>query len=157
MPRLAIALSPVALSALVLVSCSPPDSQRPSPEATREMPAASVEPILAGDADRGQTVFARCRSCHTVAEGRNGVGPSLFGVVGRQAGAVSDFRYSPANRQSDVIWSAETLDAYLENPRQYMPGTYMSFAGLRQPQDRADVIAYLETQPERSSAPITNP
>ncbi len=99
---------------------------------------------LAGDAANGQRVFAQCRSCHAVQEGRNLVGPSLYGVVGRMAGTVEGFRYSNANKESGVVWTEQNLFEYLENPRAYIPGTTMAFPGLRKEQDRADVIAYLK-------------
>ncbi|NBU27568.1 MAG: cytochrome c family protein, partial [Caulobacteraceae bacterium] len=78
--------------------------------------------------------------------GVNKVGPSLHGVVGRTAGSIAGFRYSAANKGSGVKWSEDVLFTYLENPRKFMPGTNMSFVGLRDPQKRADVIAYLKSQ-----------
>jgi cytochrome c len=101
---------------------------------------------LTGDAAAGQRVFRQCQTCHSVKPGENKVGPSLHGIVGRQAGTIPGFRYSPANKNSGATWNEETLFAYLEDPRKFMPGTYMSFVGLKQPQQRADVIAYLKTQ-----------
>ncbi|MFN7056780.1 c-type cytochrome [Hyphomonas sp.] len=97
-----------------------------------------------GDATRGRRVFAQCMTCHAVQEGRNGTGPSLYNIVGRESGTVPGFRYSQANLNSDVIWTEENLFDYLENPSRYIPGTIMVFPGLRNPQDRADVIAYLK-------------
>ena len=119
----------------------------PSP-ATASAAAGGGEVLLAGltgDATRGQKVFAQCRTCHVLDAGVNKVGPSLNGIVGRKAGTVPNFRYSPANQNGGIVWTEEVLFAYLENPRKYMPGTYMSFVGLKQPQQRADVIAYLKT------------
>ncbi len=100
---------------------------------------------LTGDASAGETVFAQCRTCHLVEEGRNGVGPSLYGVVGREAGSIEGFNYSDANANSGVTWTPEVLFEYLEAPREFMPGTRMAFPGLSDPQDRADVIAYLDS------------
>jgi len=100
---------------------------------------------LTGDPARGQRVFAQCRTCHVVQPGVNRVGPSLHGIVGRQAGTVPNFRYSPANKNSGITWTEPVLFEYLENPRQYIPGTYMAYPGLRDPQQRADVIAYLKS------------
>ena len=74
----------------------------------------------------------------------NRVGPSLHGVIGREAGAVEGFRYSNANANSHLVWSEEVLFEYLENPREYLPGTTMSFAGLKVAQQRADVVAYIK-------------
>lgn len=102
------------------------------------------EPYVSANVDNGGRIFRRCQACHTVEEGgRNMVGPNLHGVFGREAGHKDDFRYSPAMSESEVVWSAETLDAYLTNPREYMPGNRMSFAGLRAEQDRHDLIAWL--------------
>ncbi len=101
---------------------------------------------LTGNATAGERVFVQCKTCHAIEEGVNKVGPSLHGIIGRQAGSVPNFRYSTANKNSGITWSEDILFAYLENPRQYIPGTYMSFVGLKQPQQRADVIAYLKTQ-----------
>jgi cytochrome c len=99
---------------------------------------------LKGNAAAGGKVFAQCKACHVTDKGVNRVGPSLHGIVGRKAGTVPGFNYSAANRSSGVSWTEETLYTYLENPRKFMPGTKMAFAGLRQPQQRADVIAYLK-------------
>lgn len=99
---------------------------------------------LAGDAEQGRRVFARCRSCHVLEEGVNRVGPSLYGIFGRETGSVDGFRYSEANANADITWTAETMFEYLENPREYIPGTIMAFPGLRDEQDRADVIAYMK-------------
>jgi cytochrome c len=101
---------------------------------------------LTGDAAAGQRIFGQCRTCHVVEPGVNRVGPSLHGVVGRTAGTVPGYTYSAANLASDAVWDEATLFTYLENPRGFMPGTKMAFVGLRDPQQRADVIAYLKTQ-----------
>lgn len=103
---------------------------------------------LTGDAAKGRRVFAKCMACHTVQEGQNRVGPSLYGVVGREAGTVAGFNYSDANANSGITWTEETLFAYLENPQEYIPGTRMIFPGLPAEQDRADVIAYLKSAAE---------
>lgn len=106
--------------------------------------AATGYAAYTGDATRGRRVFAQCMTCHAVQEGRNNVGPSMYGIVGREAGTVPGFRYSQANLDSDVTWTEENLFEYLENPTRYIPGTIMAFPGLRNPQDRADVIEYLK-------------
>lgn len=104
-------------------------------------------PVQAADAVAGETAFRRlCAACHIVtAEGRRGVGPTVFGVVGRKAGSVEGFRYSNAKRDANLVWTPETLDPYLTNPREFMPGTTMAFAGIRSAEERANVIAYLQT------------
>lgn len=100
-----------------------------------------------GDAERGAGHFRQCASCHTIGEGaRNGIGPHLNGVFGRTAGTVPDASYSSNMiRMGDdgLIWTAETLDAYLENPRALVSKTRMSFRGIKDPQERADIMAYL--------------
>jgi cytochrome c len=109
--------------------------------------AGMPAPVQAADAAAGETAFRRlCAACHIVtAEGRRGVGPTVFGVVGRKAGSVEGFRYSAAKRDATLVWTPEQLDKYLTNPREFMPGTTMAFAGIRSAEERANVIAYLQT------------
>lgn len=121
--------------------------EAPAEEAGSDDAAAGGEFMVAGltgDPEAGRRVFARCRSCHVLDEGVNRVGPSLYGIIGREAGSVEGFRYSEANATSGVTWTEDNLFEYLENPREYIPGTIMAFPGLRDEQDRADVIAYIE-------------
>jgi cytochrome c len=100
----------------------------------------------AADADAGARVFkTQCGTCHAVVAGRNLVGPSLFGVVGRKAGDLPGFRYSAANKGADFVWDEARLDPYLANPKAVIPGTSMLYAGLKNDEQRADVIAYLAT------------
>ena len=105
-------------------------------------------PLPPGDAAKGLKLFkGRAAQCHTIADGApNGVGPNLFGLVGRQSGSIEGFAYSKANSESGVVWTPEVLDVYLENPKKFMPGTKMAFAGLKKAQERADIIAYLTEQ-----------
>ena len=98
-----------------------------------------------GDAAAGKTVFHKCAICHSVVEGQNRIGPSLFGVVGRKAGTEAGYNYSDAMKNSGKTWDAATLDLYLTHPRDVVPGTKMTFAGLPDATDRANVIAYLST------------
>ena len=110
-------------------------------------PAAGVTlASLTGDAAKGEKVFAQCKACHVAEAGKNRVGPSLWAIVGRKSGSVEGFNYSKANKESGVTWSEDVLFTYLEAPQKFMPGTRMAFGGLKQPQDRADVIAYLKTK-----------
>ena len=108
-------------------------------------PAAQAQ-----NAEAGRTVFNQCRACHTIeAGGRNGVGPNLHAVVGRRAGAVEGFRYSAPMRtvaEGGLTWTPENLDRYLTNPKDLVPGGSMAFAGLRNEQQRKDLIAWLATQ-----------
>lgn len=99
---------------------------------------------LTGNAAAGKTVFGKCRQCHVVEPGVNRVGPSLAGIVGRDAGSVDGFNYSKANAESGIVWSEEKLFQYLEDPRGVVVGTKMIFNGLPKAQDRADIIAYLK-------------
>jgi len=106
-----------------------------------------------GDADAGQRVFNQCRACHTIDDGgRNGVGPNLHGVFNRAAGLREGFNYSPNLREqaaAGLTWNDATLTRYLTNPKDVLPQGRMSFPGLRQPQQVADVIAFLQ----RNSTP----
>ncbi len=124
----------------LLAGCSAPPAI--APEAARRARLADYR----GDAGRGATVFATCRTCHSDVAGVNRTGPSLAGVVGRPAGAVPGFHYSPANRASHLRWDEATLFRYLLDPQRVVPGTFMSYGGLADPQARADVIAYLATR-----------
>jgi cytochrome c len=100
----------------------------------------------AGDAAKGKVVFQRCAICHMVAKGGgNGIGPNLFGVVGRKAGTVVGFSYSAAMKNSGIMWSADKLQAYVAHPAQVVPGNRMAFAGVIDPGQRTDVVAYLAT------------
>ena len=94
----------------------------------------------------GREVFqANCAICHTIQPNRSLTGPSLYGVVNRPAGQVPGFHYSEANKHSGLVWDPATLDRYLAAPRQVVPGTLMSFPGLKDASRRAEVIAFLET------------
>lgn len=101
---------------------------------------------MAAEPAEGEKTFRRlCSACHVVEEGKNRLGPSLHRIVGRKAGTVPGFRYSDANQKSEVVWTTEHLDEYLKDPKAYMPGNRMAFAGVKKDEDRANVIAYLET------------
>lgn len=99
---------------------------------------------LSGNLEGGERVFRQCASCHVIEAGVNRVGPSLHAIIGRAAGTVAGFKYSDANKNSGITWTEQELFSYLENPRAKVPGTTMAFVGLRNPQDRANVIAYLK-------------
>lgn len=101
----------------------------------------------AADAAAGDGVFKRaCAACHNpTVEGPRKLGPTLHGLVGRKSGSVEGFRYSKANSEANIVWTVETLDPYLKNPREVVPGTTMAYAGLRNDTDRANLIAYLAT------------
>lgn len=122
---------------------APAETPAPTEAAAPAAPATGYA-AYTGNAAKGKRVFAQCMTCHAVQEGRNNVGPSLYQIVGREAGTVAGFKYSQANLTSGVTWTEDNLFDYLANPQAYIPGTIMAFPGLRNPQDRADVIAYLK-------------
>jgi cytochrome c len=154
----------VALSALV-AACSGGDSDGKEPEkAAVASPTAAPTSVpagppaandvatldgtsfasMTGNAAAGKLVFAQCRSCHVTDVGVNKTGPSLNGIIGRAAGTVAGFNYSPANKNAGITWSKEKLFQFLEKPQRVVPQTKMIFAGLPDAQKRADLIAYLE-------------
>lgn len=98
-----------------------------------------------GDASAGEQVFRKCQACHVVDEEKNRVGPHLVNIIGRQAGAVEDYRYSDAMMESGLVWDEATLDQYLADPKGVVKGTKMAFAGLKDEEDRRNVIAYLKS------------
>jgi cytochrome c len=113
-----------------------------------------LEPLFKNNVDsssdivQGKKVFSTCSGCHSDQAGVQDVGPSLFGVVGRKAGAVAGYQYSPAMKNSSVIWTAENLDKHLSNVKGFIPGNYMADQypiGVPDPKDRAAVISYLES------------
>ena len=115
-------------------------------------PAAAVLALLcalparAGDAASGERLFrVQCGSCHSPQPGRNMMGPSLSGVVGRAYGTAPGYRYPAASRDAVVVWDDETLDKYLTDPKSVLPHGAMPYAGLRDPARRADIVAYLRT------------
>jgi len=104
-------------------------------------PAAMAAP--AGDAARGEALYERCFACHSLETDR--AGPRHCGLLGRRAGSVPGFDYSPAMRASGIVWNAETLDRFLAAPTAVVPGTSMGYAGIASAQERADLIAYLRS------------
>jgi cytochrome c len=100
----------------------------------------------AQSADEGKRVFQqKCSLCHDAAQGKNRLGPSLFAVVGSKAGGVAGYTYSDAVKSSGLSWDAATLDRWLKSPKGVVPGTKMTYAGLSDDKQRADLIAYLAT------------
>jgi len=103
------------------------------------------EPVLAQDAAAGERVFKiQCSACHSAVAGKNLVGPSLHGVVGRTSGQILGFRYSEANKTAKLTFDAATLDRYLADPKGVIPGTTMAYAGVKNEDQRKNLIAYLE-------------
>ena len=103
------------------------------------------ERMAAASVDNGAKVFRKCTACHKVEAGANATGPYLYGVVGRDIDAAQGFAYSGALEAVAEVWTPENLYAFLEDPKGWAPGTTMGFAGLNKSEDRADVIAYLDS------------
>lgn len=124
--------------------------------------AAFAAPALAeGDAVKGEKVFKKCMACHSVVEGApSKVGPNLHGVVGRKTASLEGFKYSPAMvkmGEEGHIWTAEEIDRLVEAPMKTFPGIKMAFPGLKKPEERADVIAYLTTLGSAAAADAAAP
>ncbi len=100
--------------------------------------------LAGGDPEKGEKVFKKCKTCHTVKAGKKKIGPHLEGIFGRKAGSLEGYKYSKAMRESGLTWDEATLDEYLASPRKMIKGTKMTFPGLRKEQQRQDVIAYLK-------------
>jgi cytochrome c len=121
--------------------------------------AAEAQPIAMFLADanvaKGEAQFKKCAACHTVAKGGpNNQGPNLWGIVGAKVAHLPNFAYSDAVKGHGGSWDWDAMGAWLESPRKYIPGNKMSFAGIANPKDRADLIAYLNTQ---SDSPLPIP
>lgn len=151
----ALLLSGIAL--LALGACSKPQPAEGEKEQSTaaveesgeaaETPEAAEAPDyddLKGNAAAGEAAFAQCRACHSLEDGKPGIGPSLYKVVGRPAGSVAGYAYSPAMKASGLTWSEDKIFAYLEKPQALVPGTKMSFAGYPDAEKRADLIAWLK-------------
>jgi cytochrome c len=106
---------------------------------------ATAGSSFAADAEAGKTAFKKCGLCHTTEAGKNKIGPSLFGIVGRKSASLENFNYSEAMKKFDHTWDEGSLDTYLADPRATIPGTKMIFPGIKDKAERDDVIAYLET------------
>lgn len=111
-------------------------------------PAQDLATLLRNaDLDKGRVLFLQCRACHGLEQGgANKVGPNLYGIFGQKAGTVAGFAYSEALSAADIVWSAEALDDWLARPSDFLPGNRMVFAGIRKPEDRANLIAYLKRE-----------
>ncbi len=155
-------LGVVALLALPACSKKAEDDAAPAvatAETNAAAPAAAVAPAadntdtldgskfasFTGDATAGEKVFLNCKTCHSSEAGKNMVGPSLHGLQGRTSGTIAGFSYSVANKNSGIVWSNEKLFQYLEAPQRVIPGTKMTYTGVKDPQQRANLIAYLDT------------
>ena len=98
-----------------------------------------------GDPARGEKIYKKCLACHLVtASDKKRVGPHLAIIFGRKAGKLAGFKYSRAMKKADIVWDETSIDAFITKPKTFLKGNKMTFAGLKKPQDRADVIAYLK-------------
>ena len=149
--RLALTFAAV----LALAGCSKPTAPAdtapsaaapapPSAEERQKLLAALPAPYNTGDLANGEAKFALCRSCHTIEPGgANMTGPNLHGVFGRAAASAADFKYSDALKAAGFVWDADHLNQWLAKPQEFLPGTKMTFPGLKDAKDRTDLIAYL--------------
>jgi cytochrome c len=137
----------------LLAACaqdSAPAGGAPPAGSTAAEPAAGADiaTLLAtADPEKGKVLFLQCRACHSLEQGgMNKVGPNLWGIFGRKAGQAEGFDYSEAIRNSGIVWTAEALDAWLARPSEFLPGNRMVFVGIRKPEDRANLIAYVQRE-----------
>jgi cytochrome c len=144
---LRIAASALTLGLLVTACAeggdSAPAAGATAPAGTPDLPAL----LAAADPEKGKVLFLQCRACHSLeGGGANKVGPNLHGVFGRKAGTAPGFAYSDAVTKSGIVWSEDSLNHWLERPSDFLPGNRMVFVGIRPPQDRANLIAYLKRE-----------
>ena len=155
-PLIAIAI----MAAISLTACGKPttDEETAGSAGVQETAAAPLtdaqkaalqaelpEPYRSADLEKGEALFAMCRSCHTYVEGgANMTGPNLWGTFGAKAAYVAGFNYSDALKTSGLTWDFATMDKWIENPRGLVEGTKMSYVGMKSPEDRAALIAFLK-------------
>ncbi|MGN6490335.1 MAG: copper-containing nitrite reductase [Devosia sp.] len=125
----------------------------PAPTPGQSAPPAATPAALTGDAAAGRQVFRKCQACHSLEAGKNGLGPSLAGIVGEKAAAVPGYNFSPAMKASNLTWDEATLDAYLADPQKVVPGNKMPFPGLKTERERSAVIALLAANSKSGGAP----
>lgn len=128
---LAFSLSLPAMNALAAPTANP--EPEPGSQPTQNLPAPEA----------GRKVFDQCRACHSLSPSQNGRGPTLYHLFGRRAGSVPGYVYSPAMKNSVIVWTAGTLDRYLRNPRGFVPGSKMTSPDIKDPRDRKNLLAFL--------------
>jgi cytochrome c len=106
--------------------------------------AMTIPARAAGDAKTGEQIFNQCKPCHSLEAGKNGIGPTLHGLLGRKAGTVPGYSYSPAMQSSGIVWNEDSLAKFLADPSAVVPGTKMVYAGIKNEAQRDDLIAYLK-------------
>jgi len=114
-------------------------------EAAVEEGPSFADMLAEADVEKGAKVFSKCKACHKLEVGKNGVGPSLFGIVDRAIASSDGFKYSDVVKELGGNWGIEELNEFLTKPKNYAPGTKMSFSGLKKETDRANLISYLQT------------
>lgn len=125
--------SPLAAAALLLAPAA--------------MVNAAAPAALKGNAEAGKAAFRKCASCHQVGpSARGGFGPKLTGVIGRKAGSTTDYKYSAAMKNANIVWTEQNLASFLQAPSDFIPGNNMRFWGIGNAQQLADLLAYLRTQ-----------
>lgn len=114
----------------------------------KEVKILSLSEMMAiADVKKGEKIFKKCASCHNISSGAGAkVGPNLYAVVNRRKASISGFSYSNALKSKGGVWDRNSLNEFLTKPKDYVSGTKMTFAGLKKPQDRADIISYLESK-----------
>jgi cytochrome c len=135
------------------VAAAPAEAPAPAAAPAAAAPAADntetmtgvVLASYTGDAAKGKVVYLACQTCHSIEAGVNKIGPSLHAIIGKHSGVIPGYTYTAANKNAGINWTEEKLFQYLEKPQRVVPGTKMTYAGLADPQKRADVIAYLKT------------
>jgi cytochrome c len=147
----------MAAATLVLAGCGqntsqsnqaaapPPPPAQATPDQVKTLLAELPAPYNTGDVVNGKSKFTQCAACHTTAEGgSNLTGPNLYGIFGRKAGSLPGYAYSDPVKAAGWIWDAPRIDTWITDPRAVLPGTKMSFVGMKDPKDRTDVFAYLK-------------
>ena len=140
---------PSSAPAPVVIAANAPPTQPATPTSPTPAGATAVD----GDAAAGRQVYRKCQACHSLEAGKNALGPSLAGIIGKKSGEVPNYNYSPAMKAANLVWDAATLDAYLLNPSKLVPQNKMPFAGLKTANERKDVIAYLVAAASPAGAP----
>lgn len=148
-----LALCIASAAILGLSACGGAETSAPSsapaaaPQTSSQATPKAVTVAAADPMARGAKLFKRCQSCHSLEEGgRHKVGPNLWAIYGSSPASKEGFKYSDAMIALDIVWNDETLSGYLENPRKYLPGGKMAFAGLRKAEDRAALLAYIKAE-----------
>jgi cytochrome c len=134
----------IALAGLLLTACGSSNTETDKSAGGAETTSTPNSGTTTA-ASEAPSAFGICSTCHSAEKGRNGIGPSLFGIVGTKAGAVENYNFSSAMKSADIIWDEKNLDQFIENPRGLVPGTKMPFAGMTDPAKRAEIVAYLVT------------